>query len=61
MNRKIKLLTSSAQPGVSDTLYAVCEDDTVWCIGPERDSKWWQLPSIPGEEQSHVRVTWVCN
>jgi hypothetical protein len=59
MNRLIKLLTSTASPE-SDTLYAVCEDDTVWCIGPWRDSKWQQLPSIPGEEELHGDP-WVRN
>ena len=48
-NRKIVQLAATEADGV-DTLYAACEDGTVWALGPWRNEKWERLPSIPGQE-----------
>lgn len=45
-NRRITHITAVGSE-FSDSLYAVCDDNSVWAIGPFRDNEWIRLPSPP--------------
>jgi hypothetical protein len=51
--RPVKQLVTSMAPvgdGVVNFVWGLCEDGTVWRIGP-KDREWTQLPEIPDEPE----------
>lgn len=57
MARRIQTLTSTVVTNTGtdcpiETLYAVCDDGTVWTYQTSCNDKWYQLPSISDAEPS---------